>query len=831
MSDTETQPEGIAVTLNGQAIEANPGELLIEAAERNGVDIPRFCYHKRMTSVGMCRMCIVEVDTGRGPSLQPSCMLTCTPGMTVDTESEATKAAQDGVIEALLINHPLDCPICDKGGECPLQDQTMEFGPGESQFLEIKRTYEKPIAISDIVYLDRERCILCDRCTRFADEVAGDALIQFQGRGNHTQVNTFPGEPFSSYFSGNTVQICPVGALTAKPYRFKARPWDLQKTDSTFPNTMGDRIEVHASRDQVLRLMGVDSDATNWGWLSDRDRFSFEALNHEDRLRSPLVRGDSLGNADETGDELVATSWAVALDLAAAALRSGEPNTVGVIGGARLATEDQYAWAKLAKSVIGTDNVDAQLDDGLPAGLISSLPRGTVDGATANGSAVVLLADDPKEQFGTLYLRLRHALRKGDITLVELSPTKSGLAKLSTVHAQPVSGQVGAVATAIVSGMTDQAVGGVQPDTLAAAVAALDGRNVTVIAGRSSLAESAAPTIDAVAALATLPNVAFLFAGRRANLAGAIDMGLAPDVLPGRIGLAEGTARFSEAWGNVPETGGHDTRAMLEAAAAGTMKTLILLGADPLADFPDSDLAARALTAAETVIAVDTLPTASVRVADIVLPAVAFTERDGTHTNFEGRLSPIVRQVGSPGTSRPDWLIAAELALELDDDLGFDSVESIWDEIVATVPLYAGASRELIAEGDGLVVPLQPIDVTAFQAPDVTTVPVLDGYSMRLVTERRLYDNATTTQHCASMAHLGDDAVASLHPLDAAALGVSDGESVAVTSSQSTVQLPVNADNRIPRGVVAIALNRNGADPRHLIDHDAVVTDVRVATP
>ncbi|MEO2113823.1 MAG: 2Fe-2S iron-sulfur cluster-binding protein, partial [Acidimicrobiales bacterium] len=273
----------VEITVDGRTVAANPGELLIDACERTGTYIPRFCHHPRMRPVGMCRACLVEVDTGRGPALQASCMLECAPGMQVDTESERTRKAQDGVLEFLLVNHPLDCPVCDKGGECPLQDQTMAFGPGESRFVEEKRHFEKPIPVNDNVFLDRERCILCDRCTRFAAEVAGDALIHFQGRGSNTEVNTFPDEPFSSYFSGNTVQVCPVGALTAAPYRFKARPWDLEEVESTsVVDSVGSRISVQSSRDRVLRFQGVDADAVNWGWLSDKERFVFEAYDHED---------------------------------------------------------------------------------------------------------------------------------------------------------------------------------------------------------------------------------------------------------------------------------------------------------------------------------------------------------------------------------------------------------------------------------------------------------------------------------------------------------------------------------------------------------------------
>lgn len=835
MTDAAAKPDTISVTLNGTAIEARPGELLIDACERNGVYIPRFCYHPRMKPVGMCRMCLVEVDAGRGPALQPSCMLTCTPDMVVETESAATVKAQDGVLEFLLINHPLDCPVCDKGGECPLQDQTMSYGPGESRFVEEKRHYEKPIPVNENVYLDRERCILCDRCTRFASEVAGDPLIHFIDRGNLTQVNTFPDEPFASYFSGNTVQICPVGALTAKPYRFKARPWDLTEAASTFPNAMGDRITVQSSRNQVLRFQGLDSDATNWGWLSDRDRFSFEAIAHPDRLTEPLMPGDALGNVDAAGDELVATSWAMAIAAAGEALANAVeahgPSSVGFIGGARCTTESQYAWAKLAKGVIGTDNVDAQLDDGLPAELVISAPRRTLGEALSPGSAVILATDDPKEQYGTLYLRLRHALRERHVTVVELTPFTSGLGDLATVSLRPRPGDAGAVARAVVDAMggaTPADVGGVAADRIAAAAAALTDRPVTMIAGRPSLAEPVGPIVDAVAAVATLPDAAFLFALRRGNAAGAFDMGLAPGLLPGRVGLGDTPA----GWATAPTDRGLDTRAMLEAAAEGAIEVLVLVGADPLDDFPDADLAARALERCPTVIAVDLFPTRTVATASIVLPAAAFAEAAGTHTNFEGRLSPVAQKVTPPRVVRTDWEIAADLALEMGADLGFDGVEAIFDEICTVAPSHAGLSAAVVAAADdGVVVPGGA--TASFDAPAPAASAPVDNYSHRLVVDRRLYDHGTLVQHCPSMAGLGDVTRASLHPLDAAPLGVDEGDTVKVVGEAATLEVPLRIDARVPRGTVVIPANRNGspgADPRRLIVAGAPVTEVRVTT-
>ena len=334
-----TQPDdSLAFTLDGRPVTAQKGELIIAAAERAGTFIPRFCYHPRMRPVGMCRMCLVEVSGPRGATLQPACFVEVQAGMEVVTTSDKVKKAQDGVLEFLLVNHPLDCPVCDKGGECPLQDQTLAYGPGETRFVEEKRHFEKPIPISELVLLDRERCIQCSRCTRFADEVAGEAQIDFLGRGEQLEVNTFPELPFTSYFSGNTVQICPVGALTATPYRFTARPWDLDQVESTCTTcAFGCRVAVQSSANRVTRLLGIDADPVNQGWLCDKGRFAYEAVNADDRLAEPLVRKDG---------ELVPVSWHEALAAGRPARLSTDGPTrrrvrrrgrsVGVIGGARL---------------------------------------------------------------------------------------------------------------------------------------------------------------------------------------------------------------------------------------------------------------------------------------------------------------------------------------------------------------------------------------------------------------------------------------------------------------------------------------------------------------
>jgi len=701
-------PATVSVTVDGQTIEARKGELVIDAAERHGVYIPRFCYHSRMPSVGMCRMCIVEIDTGRGPALQPSCMIECSDGMVVSTDSPVTAKAQEGVLEFLLVNHPLDCPVCDKGGECPLQDQTMSYGPGESRFIEEKRHFEKPIPVSDLVLLDRERCILCDRCTRFADEVAGDPLIHFMERGNQTEVNTFPDHPFASYFSGNTVQICPVGALTATPYRFKARPWDLEQVESTCTScSVGCRVVVQSSRNRVLRYLGVDVDAVNWSWMCDKGRFDFEAVNSEERLGSPLVRDEGL--------LLKPATWNDALRRAASGIRTGlersGPGGFAVIGGSRLTNESQYAWTKLAKGVIGSDHVDAQLGDGLPAEAVLGLPRATIDDACRPGGTVLLLGPDVKEELPVLFLRLRHAVRNDGVKVVELASTRTSVTgELATESLRYRPGHALPVVRALLAGETDDEVGGVPPERIRAAAALLRDTPVTVVMGRANLAESARSIAAAAAAVHhSHADVRFLSGLRRSNVHGALELGMSPGLLPGRVTLDSGRDWFGERWPGLPRSRGMDAAGILRAAADGKIDTLVLLGADPLADFPDRDLAERGLAGARTVIACDQFLTESVKQADVVLPAAGYAEVEGTTTNLEGRVTTLSRKVTPPGTAQPDWVIAADIAYRLGTDLGLESPAQIAAEIAAVAPAFAGLVHDVLrtpAGQDGVLVGL-----------------------------------------------------------------------------------------------------------------------------
>ena len=775
-------PDAVSVTLNGTPITARKGELIITAAERHGEYIPRFCYHERMSSVGMCRMCIVEVDGGRGPQLTVSCMVTVAPDMKIDTESPTVKRVQEGVLEMLLVNHPLDCPVCDKGGECPLQDQTMSNGPGESRFVEEKRHYEKPIPISDLVLLDRERCILCDRCTRFADEVAGDPLISFTSRGNNTQITTFPDEPFASYFSGNTVQICPVGALTAKPYRFKARPWDLEEAESTCTTcSVGCRVVVQSSRDEILRRQGVDSDPVNWGWLCDRGRFDLEAVNSDDRLSVPLVR---------TAEGFVSTSWNSAMTLAAQLIRDAMaigPAGIAVLGGARGTNEDAFAWARLAHDVIGTRNVSAQLGDGLPVGVLG-LDRATIDDM-ASAATIILLAPDLKEELPVLYLRVRDAVTKRRSKVIELTPKPGGVTKYAW---KSIGYEPGTQVAAMHSALADPVIS-----------AQIGTGSVVIVVGRANLAETSAATVQAMQTLlAAVPTAKVLPALRRGNVVGAVQVGMRP----GREGL--------------------DARGILQAAADGKIDVLVLVGSDPLADFPDTDLARRGLAGARRVIAVDTFLTSSSKQADIVLAAAAQGEKVGTTTNLEGRVTTVAQKVTPNGTSRPDWMIATGLAALLGTDLGFSSAADVTAAIADTVEAYEAVTPDALnAAADGVLAAV-PTGIDPINA--VSSATERNSYDFRLVVSRKLYDQAIGTAKSPSMAHLAVPTTLHLHPLDFARAGVTLGAEVKVSSPKGSVVLRAEADDTVLRGTVWVPFNLPGNNVGELIDSAAPVTDVRI---
>ena len=771
----------VNITINGVEHRVVEGEMLIKAAQDNGTYIPRFCWHERMNPVGMCRMCLVEIETPRGKMMVTACTNPVADGMVVETENEDVKKAQEAILEFLLANHPLDCPVCDKGGECPLQDQALAYGPGESRFVEIKRNYEKPIPISDLVLLDRERCILCARCTRFSDEISGDPLIEFKDRGNTTQVNTFPDLPFSSYFSGNTVQICPVGALTAKPYRFRARPWDLQKVESSsLFDTAHPRIEIHSSQNEILRYTGVDNDHTNHGWLSDKDRFGFEYLRSKERLTGPLVRRDG---------ELVEVGWPEALEMVANRLQLIKSEDGGqafaIVGGAHGTNEDAYALSRFASEVLQTPHVDSRLDDSLSSHfLAATVDRGVISDVD-EADTILVWAPDLKEEHPTLYLRVRRAAQELGKTLVVIHPRATGLDDRAThkVTYRPGGGFA----------LLDQLGAGSHPHV----DEALSVGDVVVIVGTPGhadgpkLAEAVAARVRDLAG-----RVRILPLNSRSNTFGALDMGLAPDLAPGRV---------------AKERPGKDTRQIMKSLESGDIRCLLLVGADPVRDMPDPRAAEEGLFAAEYVVALDLFHTESNAHADVILPAAGFAEKEGTVTNIEGRVQKVNRVRPAPGSARPDWSILDDLSSHMESPLGLASEETIAKEISENVPLYAGVTHDHLEweARDGVVVPIegsQPFD----HIPVAVKGPGEPGAQFVLHSARTMYDDGVRLRFSPSLHPLAPGAVAHLNPADAPGLGISPGAKVMITSSQGEGEFTTVLDHGTPAGVVYVPFNQEG---------------------
>ena len=861
---TDASRTNVTITVDGRAVEAAPGELLITAAERAGTYIPRFCYHPRMEPVGVCRMCLVEVDGPRGATLQPACYLKVADGMKVTTDSDKVKKAQDGVLEFLLANHPLDCPVCDKGGECPLQDQTLAHGSGETRFVEEKRHFVKPVEIGELVLLDRERCIQCSRCTRFASEVAGEAQIAFAGRGDLIEVAPSPTQPFDSFFSGNTVQICPVGALTAKPYRFSARPWDLEQVESTCTAcAVGCRVAVQSSGNRLTRVLGVDSEPVNHGWLCDKGRFTLDAvdgnehahdvLSPQTRVTQPLVRRDG---------KLTPVSWGVALSEAARLLHdAGDPDTVGAIGGATLTNEGAFAWERFLRGAIGTEHLDAQFGDGLDPVLLQTLPLATIDEAAA-APVVVTLSGDLREELPILFLRLREGFAHRDRALIELSSGPSALRSLARHVLGVRPGETATIAQALVTGHLP--VGTLIGESELAGARTLigDGTGVVFVVGRANLAEDQRIVDEAISILARgLPGARFLVALRRANVRGALDMGLGPRLRPGR--------------GFDPSVRGRDTHAQLRAMASGAQRVTLVLGGCLLGNVVDQALATSALDAA-TVIAVTGHGGATLAYADVVLPASVQHERTGTVTNLEGRVTAVAPKVSAPGSAWPDVAIAAELALAWGQDLGLGSVELCAQAIEETTG-YAALSvlqdqafdgvvmgREVtpvarhamdpmafpgirstktagLAESTGSTTLLDATTTATTRAASVddvridkVDVPLADAYALRLVLARRLYDRGVAMQGSPALQRLISTTTLLVHPRDLDHLGLASGARVKVRARGGDFEIGVVTDETVLRGTCVAplgTLDETGANVvAQMIDATSAVTQLRLET-
>ena len=860
----------VKVTINGKEIQTAPGRMLIDVAEEHDIFVPRFCYHPGLESVAACRMCLVHVDGSRKP-LDPACGTPVVDGMVVQTNSAGAVEAQESMLELLLINHPLDCPICDRGGECPLQDQALRFGPGSSRYQEEKRHFPKPIPISDLVMLDRERCVLCWRCVRFCDEISGDTFIDLMDRGSLTQINTAADSTFDSHFSGNTIQICPVGALTSKPYRFLSRPWDILPTESVCSFcSVGCPTSIEQRGGEVIRTQALPNENVNSFWNCDKGRFGHRYVSHPDRLTTPLVR--TMGLA---GESFVETQWDQALEIVAHRLRTtldeGGPASVGFIGGSHCTNEDLFATSRFFRETVGTPNLDFRTFDAgfpyeafAPSGFAGS--NATFDDLD-RAKTIVWIGPDPKEELPVLYLRIRRAVQ-GGARLVVLHPRRISLSSLG-LQLWPEPGEEASMLRRLLSETSEEAA------SLGEAFA--EGPAVVCV-GQQFVGRSMDPA-PVLSLLRALPDARLLLCPPNANSQGALDMGISPSLGAGHKGVAEGLG----------------SAAMLEAAANGRLAFLWVMGADLVSDFPDAGLVEAALSSDVFVVVSELFPTETARSADVIFPAASFAEKEGTFTNLERRIQKVNAASPTPGLARADWQIFRDLAGRMKERWGWETAADIGRSI-AYLPTHAGLTwdrlssapssmREAVtlppevghatgesglpqgrmwsepghpdsyspdAPGVASTVPwasesawplrweLRAVDATKrsgwiwggdnplgeeAQAADETGFvnpaslgSVEEPGPLALLAARCLYDAGQMVSRSPDLSGLAPRPFVEIHPGEAEGRGLTDGEEVTVSNAKGSVRVSLRVSADTPPGAAFMAFDQPGVRASLLMD-------------
>ena len=750
----------IKINVNGSEISSKPDQLIIEACEDSGIHIPRFCWHKRMDPVGMCRMCLVEIETPRGKALVPSCTTKVSEDLVVDTESDVVKKAQEGVLEFLLINHPLDCPVCDKAGECPLQDQTMAYGPGESRFVEDKRHFEKPIPISEIILLDRERCILCARCTRFSDEISGDPLIEFIQRGNKTQVNTFPDEPFRSYFSGNTVQICPVGALTSSSYRFKARPWDLKKVSSTSNcSSVGDSVELNVSQNKMLRILGEDNEFTNQGWLSDKGRYNFEYLHSDKRIETPLLVKNS--NKELTINE---TMELISNEI----LTSDNPN-ISFIVGHNSTNEEYYALNKFAENLnkVENENTVSNInfylsDDYLYNGFFNDdYSLGEIKDLDS-ADTIILWAQDIKDNLPTLYLRIKQAVRNGKKLLI-FGHTNTAIKELSEeYYGENI--------------VTNNFEFNVEISDIPNLSKYIDGKDVLAIVGKASPLQNVNPIFQLVKHLDQNSNLKILNCFSKGNTLGALQN---LDIVKG---LNEFITEFDSSKRNIVFT----------------------VGSNPVSNSIYSLKIKETLIDADFVVSLDLFKNETTELSDIILPTTTFGEKEGTFTNLEMRTLMQNKILPTPGSALNEWeywlILSNKMNLlesygteaELNSMLCKDYIDN------ANIPSFDNLNKPSNLDG---ILNSKTINIE---------VENIDSTNLEILFVHRLYGDSSSQINSPSISMLGSERFIEMNSATYFGSYMLNSDVVTLIQENNSIQVNVNINENLPDNLLVIPINRRG---------------------
>ncbi len=792
-------PDHVGLTIDGLPVSVPKGTLVIRAAETVGIEIPRFCDHPLLDPVGACRQCLVDVampdrdgNVRPMPKPQASCTMTVSEGMVVSTQhtSKVADKAQQGVMELLLINHPLDCPVCDKGGECPLQNQAMSSGRAVSRFEDVKRTYPKPVNISSQVLLDRERCVLCARCTRFSDQIAGDPFIALVERGALQQVGIYEEQPFESYFSGNTVQICPVGALTGAAYRFRSRPFDLVSTSSVCEHcASGCALRTDHRRGVVLRRMAVEDHAVNEEWNCDKGRWAFTYATLPDRVQLPMVR-------DASG-ELRVVGWPEALAAAAAGL-SGK--RAGVLVGGRVSAEDAYAYGKFARLALRTNDIDfrARPHSGEEVAFLGEhvVATGPDGGAVSYADleaakTVVLVGFEPEDESPIVFLRLRKAFRRTKTRVYAVSShVTRGLTKVGGTLVPAAPGQEAAVLGDLGSSEPGRAL-----------LEALADGGIVLVGERLAGSPGA---LAAVARLAADHGARLAWVPRRAGERGALESGALGALLPGGRPLTDAAARGEVAavWevASLPDATPRDTAGIVAAAAAGDLDALVVGGVDP-ADLP-AELAAHTAAALERafVVSLELRESAVTAVADVVLPVAAQAEKGGSYVNWEGRVREFDQAFTTNSIS--DHRVLDMLASEMGVFLETRTQREIKDQFEALGP-WGGARATNVPVGHR-----------------AAAAPAGEG-PFTLATWPTLLDAGRMQDGEPFLAGTAPRAVARLSATSAAALDLVDGDAVTVTGPAGSVTVPALVTDGMLDGVVWLPTNSRDCSVRAGLGTDA----------
>ena len=776
--DSAVAVELITVVIDGFEVSVPKGTLIIRAAEKLGIQIPRFCDHPLLDPVGACRQCLVDVEiNGRAfPKPQASCTIPVEPNMIVKTQltSPVADKAQKGVMELLLGNHPLDCPVCDKGGECPLQNQAMSNGRADARLDGYKRTFEKPISISSSVLLDRERCVLCARCTRFSEQIASDAFITLNERGALQQVGIYENDPFKSYFSGNTVQICPVGALTGTSYRFRARPFDLVSTPSACEHcASGCDMRTDVRRGKTLRRLAGDDASVNEEWNCDKGRWAFKYVTALDRLTHPLVR-----NAEGV---LVQASWPEALAAAAAGLKG---KRAAVITGGRVTTEDAYGYSKFARIALGTNDIDFRAR-------VTSDEEGDFLAAHVVGSAatyrdidmadhVALIAFEPEEESPIVFLRLNKNFKKRGLKVSAIATKKSiAMDKLKAEFVKVAPGAEGS----------------------AVATLSLTAKSVILVGERAS---ESAGLFSAVATLAAKTGAKIAYIPRRAGERGALEAGALGSLLPGGRPVSDAAARvdIAAAWGvaALPTQPGRTTAEIISGLASNQLDALVVGGVDAH-DLLNSRQALDALKKS-FVVSLEIAPSSITDVADVVLPVAAITEKSGSFLNWEGRARAFDAAV-EDSQNRSDVRILSMIA----DAMG----ESI---MLGTVTAAAREFNQL-GKWDGARV--------AFTSVAPVAAKAIGANEALLTSWRRLLDMGTLQKGEDNLAGTRRPTVAVISAKRATSLGVTSGDQVRVANAHGSITIPALVEDIHDD---AVWLPRNSFASQTLVSLNAVHGDV-----